>query len=218
MWPTVSSVSTSDHDPDIAPIVQEFAAWPGGLLPALHAVQHHVGYIDAAHIPFLADTFNLSVAEVHGVITFYKDFRTTPPAGPVVHVCRAEACLSRGGGALHQAAIDAAAGQPVEIDEVFCLGLCTQGPAVAAGDQLFVGVTPDSLGTIIEHVARRVDSGPRPETGGDGITVYVPADAAARAAGADDVAAAFAAQHGVRIVRNGSHGMLWLEPLVEFAT
>ena len=85
------------NESDITSIVSEYASWAGGLMPALHAIQHHAGYIDSVHVPLLADTFNLSVAEVHGVITFYKDFRTTAPAGPVVHVCRAEACLSRGG-------------------------------------------------------------------------------------------------------------------------
>ena len=187
-------------------------------MPALHAIQHHAGYIDPEHVPLLADTFNLSVAEVHGVITFYKDFRTTPPAGPVVHVCRAEACLSRGGAALHQAAIDAAAGQPVEVEEVFCLGLCTQGPAVSAAGRHYAGVTAEGVATIIGSVARREPAPAPVSTGGEGVTVYVPADAAARAAGADDVAAALAAQPGVRVVRNGSHGMLWLEPLVEVAT
>ena len=211
-------VSTPDHGSDIARIVQDFASWPGGLLPALHAVQHRQGYIDAAHIPLLADTFDLSVAEVHGVITFYKDFRTAPPAGPVVQVCRAEACLSRGGGALHQAAIDAADGQPVEIEEVFCLGLCTHGPAVASGTQMWSGVTPDDLDTIVQIVARREPVPAPVSTGGEGVTVYVPVDAAARALGADAVAAAFAAHPGVRVVRNGSRGMLWLEPLVEVAT
>ena len=187
-------------------------------MPALHAIQHHAGYIDPEHVPLLADTFNLSVAEVHGVVTFYKDFRTTPPAGPVVHVCRAEACLSRGGTALHQAAIDAAAGQPVEVEEVFCLGLCTQGPAVSANGRHYAGVTAEGVATIIGSVARREPAPVPVPTGGEGVTVYVPSDAAARAAGADDVAAALAAQPGVRVVRNGSHGMLWLEPLIEVAT
>ncbi|MEY4173449.1 MAG: hypothetical protein RI900_614, partial [Actinomycetota bacterium] len=91
-------------------------------------------------IPALADAFNVSVAEVHGVITFYKDFRTEEPAGPVVQVCRAEACASRGAAAVWDAAVLAGHGKPVEVDEVFCLGLCTQGPAVLAGGQLHVGV------------------------------------------------------------------------------
>jgi formate dehydrogenase iron-sulfur subunit len=212
-------VSAPHHPSDIDAILQQYRSWAGGLMPALHAIQHQAGCVDPGHIPALADAFNVSVAEVHGVVTFYKDFRTAPPAGPTVHVCRAEACLARGGGALHDAALKAAADQPVEVEEVFCLGLCTQGPAVASQGRLFAGVTAQGVTTIIESVARRELAPARhPSTGGDGTTVYVPGDAAARAAGADDVVAAFAAQPGVRVVRNGSRGMLWLEPLVEVAT
>jgi formate dehydrogenase iron-sulfur subunit len=48
--------------------------------------------------------------------------------------------------------------------------------------------------------------------------VYVPLDASARSVGADAVAAALAKVPGVEIVRNGSRGLLWLEPMVEVAT
>ncbi|MSX54561.1 MAG: hypothetical protein F2772_03420, partial [Actinobacteria bacterium] len=85
-------------------LVRSFADVRGGLLPALHALQHHAGYIDRAHIPLLADVFNLSVAEVHGVITFYKDFRTEAPVGPLVQVCRGEACQARGADSIWAAA------------------------------------------------------------------------------------------------------------------
>ena len=67
------------------------------MLPALHAVQHHARYISKDLVPVFADVFNVTVSEVHGVITFYKDFRTEEPVGPIVQVCRAEACQSRGG-------------------------------------------------------------------------------------------------------------------------
>jgi formate dehydrogenase iron-sulfur subunit len=54
----------------------------------------------------------------------------------------------------------------------------------------------------------------------DPVTVYVPGDSAARSVGADDVAALLKKAYGgsVRIVRNGSRGMFWLEPLVEVQT
>jgi formate dehydrogenase iron-sulfur subunit len=188
-------------------------------MPALHAVQHHAGYIDKAYIPTLADTFNLSTAEVYGVITFYKDFRTTAPKGPIVQVCRAEACISRGGKATELRALELGADLAVEIEEVFCLGLCAQGPTAATGGQLFVGVDEAAIETIIGNAIRRESAPVSVDSGvGEGVTVYVPRDAAARAAGADDVAAALAAQPGVRVVRNGSRGMLWLEPLVEVST
>ncbi len=184
-------------------------------MPALHAIQHHAGHIDPAAIPMLADVFNISVAEVHGVITFYKDFRTSPPAGPIVQVCRAEACVARGGAAIHERARRDAAGHAVEIEEVFCLGNCALGPSVAAQGRLYGGVTEADIDTIIGHVVRRESPTPSVPTGGEGVVVYVPIDAASRAAGADDVAAALTVQPGIRVVRNGSRGMLWLEPMIE---
>ena len=97
----------------LADLVRSFAAVPGGLMPALHAVQHRAGYIDRSLIPVLAHTFNITDAEVHGVISFYKDFQTTPPAGPVVKVCRGEACQARGGHATWAAANEAAKGTAI---------------------------------------------------------------------------------------------------------
>ena len=222
-WEALSANDvTHQPDPAVAALIGAHADWAGGLMPALHAVQHHAGYIDTAYIPLLADTFNLSTAEVYGVITFYKDFRTVAPKGPIVQVCRAEACISRGGKATEARALELGAVQPVEIEEVFCLGLCAQGPAVATGGRLFTGVDAAMVETIIGAAVRReiapIAADADASVGFDAVTVYVPRDAAARAAGADEVAAALSAQPGVRVVRNGSRGMLWLEPMVEVST
>jgi len=220
---SASYVTHNLPDPAVLAAIRTHAGWAGGLLPALHAVQHQAGYIDTSYIPLLAETFNLSTAEVHGVITFYKDFRTQPPKGPIVQVCRAEACISRGAKATERRALELGATMAVEIEEVFCLGLCAQGPAVANGGRMFTGVDEAMIETIIETIiGDAVRRAPVPaahhDSVEDGVVVYVPRDAAARAAGADEVAAALASQPGVRVVRNGSRGMLWLEPLVEVAT
>ena len=204
--------------PAVAAIIREYAEWRGGLLPALHAVQHHAGYIDRSYIPLLAETFNISVAEVHGVITFYKDFRTTAPKGPIVQVCRAEACTARGARAVEAKVLELGATEAVEIEEVFCLGNCALGPSLSVAGRLYGNVDESMVAAII---GAAVQGEPAPisiETTGDGVVVYVPRDAAARAVGADEVAAALAAEPGIRVVRNGSRGMLWLEPLVEVAT
>ena len=203
-------------------IVRPFGAVSGGLMPALHALHHHFGYVDRAAIPVLADVFNQSVAEIHGVISFYKDFRTTKPAGPIVQVCRAEACQARGGNGLYGAAKALAEGAAVEVDEVFCLGNCALGPSVAVDGRLFANVDEAALGAIIADASRGgvaatpVSVSPNGSTAG--VVVYVPRDAAARAVGADAVATALAAQPGVHVVRNGSRGMLWLEPMIEVVT
>ena len=204
---------------EVDALVRPFGLWPGGLMPALHALQHQYGYIDHATIPVLAEVFNQSVAEVHGVISFYKDFRTTKPRGPIVQVCRAEACQARGANGLLAKATEMAAGIDVEVDEVFCLGNCALGPSVAVDGRLYGGVDEVELGAIINrasHTVEHADSSVA--SGASGGVVYVPRDAAARSAGADEVATALAAHSGVTVVRNGSRGMLWLEPMIEVAT
>ncbi len=205
-WPTLES------------LVRGFANVPGGLLPALQALQRHAGYIDRNFIPRIADVFNLTTADVHGVISFYKDFRTTPPAGPIVRVCRGEACQAFGGHATWERAQAAAKGQAVEVEEVFCLGNCALGPSVSVDERLMAGISAGKIdGVIADAVAGRA-AAPATESGGAGVTVYVPRDAASRSVGADEVAAALAKVPGARIVRNGSWGMFWLEPMIEVET
>src|SRR5487761_797571 len=76
--------------------IQGLQHLPGALLPILHALQEKFGYIDEAAVPIVADALNISHADVHGVISFYHDFRRTQPARHILQVCRAEACQSMG--------------------------------------------------------------------------------------------------------------------------
>src|SRR5690606_7299489 len=78
-------------------IIERHAAQAGGLLPALHELQETFGYLPAALVDSIAQAFNISRAEVHGVISFYPDFRTDPAGTHVLRICRAEACQSMGG-------------------------------------------------------------------------------------------------------------------------
>ena len=108
----------------------------GALLPLLHALQDEFGHIDDALVPRVAEALNLSRADVHGVVTFYHDFRRQPAGRHVVKLCRAESCQARGGAAIERAAIERlgvpmgatrADGQ-VTLEPVYCLGLCATGP------------------------------------------------------------------------------------------
>jgi formate dehydrogenase subunit gamma len=106
------------------------------LLPLLHAMQEEAGHIDDAWVPVVARALNLSRADVHGVITFYHDFRRVAPGRHVVKLCRAESCQARGGAAIEQAAaarLGVTMGQTradgqVALEPVYCLGLCAIGP------------------------------------------------------------------------------------------
>jgi formate dehydrogenase subunit gamma len=117
-------------------LAAEAAATQGMLLPLLHALQEEFGYIDDALVPHIAEALNLSRADVHGVVTFYHDFRRRPAGRHVVKLCRAESCQARGGRAIEQAAIErlgVAMGATsvdgrVTLQPVYCLGLCATGP------------------------------------------------------------------------------------------
>src|SRR3546814_17625436 len=78
------------------------------LLPLLHALQEEVGHVDDSLVPAIAESLNLSRSDVHGVITFYHDFRRAPAGGHDVQLCSAESCPESGGAAMAEAAADRA--------------------------------------------------------------------------------------------------------------
>ena len=109
----------------------------GPLLPILHALQEEFGYIDEAAEPLIAEALNITRADVHGIITFYHDFRRAPAGRHVLKLCRAEACQSAGGDALAlqaEARLGVALGNTaadgsVTLEPVYCLGLCATAPS-----------------------------------------------------------------------------------------
>lgn len=121
----------------------------GPLLPILHDIQKEFGCVDAESEALVARGLNLSRAEVHGVVSFYHDFHERYDARPVVQICRAEACQARGVEGLIEAA-GQAAGQRVRIESVFCLGLCSAGPAARTGDTLYARLNAARLAKVIE--------------------------------------------------------------------
>ncbi|WP_286771267.1 MULTISPECIES: formate dehydrogenase subunit gamma [unclassified Sphingomonas] len=106
------------------------------LLPLLHALQDEFGYIADAMIPVVAAALNLSRADVHGVVTFYHDFRRAPAGAHVVRLCRAESCQARGAATIERIATQrlgvtmgaTSADGRVTVEPVYCLGLCATGP------------------------------------------------------------------------------------------
>lgn len=125
-------------------LVAERASLSGATLPMLHALQEEFGYIDKASIKLIADTLNLSQAEIHGVIGFYHDFRDVVPTGRVIKLCRAEACQALGCEALvahaaqqHGITADIPSSKSdVTIETVYCLGNCALGPSALVEGEL----------------------------------------------------------------------------------
>lgn len=120
----------------VARLVARHGGERGILLPLLHDLQEEFGRIDDATVAAVAVALNLSRAEVHGVVTFYHDFRREPAGRHVVKICRAESCQARGGAAIEVALaerLDVAMGATradgqVTLEPVYCLGLCAIGP------------------------------------------------------------------------------------------
>lgn len=134
----------------------------GPLLPILHDIVDAFGFVDPRNVPIVAEALNLSRAEVHGVITFYRDFRTTPGGAVELRICRAEACQSVGADALLAEASErfgipvgeTTADGRLTLGEVFCLGDCALGPAVMIGDDVHGRMDGERLaGLVAEAVA-----------------------------------------------------------------
>lgn len=121
----------------------------GALLPILHDIQGAFGCIDEHAERTVAKTLNLTRAEVHGVVSFYHDFKPAPDDRPQVQICRAEACQARGVEALIGDA-EEAAGKRVRLETVYCLGLCSVGPNARVGDTMHSRLDGKRLRQLIE--------------------------------------------------------------------
>jgi formate dehydrogenase subunit gamma len=150
-------------DIDVArAIVAGKQSMPGPLLPILHALQEEFGYIDREAEPLIADILNLTRAEVHGVVTFYHDFRHAPPARHVLKLCRAEACQSTGGDKLAahaEAKIGVALGEAtadgrVSLEPVYCLGLCAVAPSAMLDGRVIGRMDEAKLDLLLAEIDR----------------------------------------------------------------
>lgn len=142
-------------------IISAHIAAEGAALPILHALQAEFGCIPLDAETLVAAALNLSRAEIHGVVTFYHEFRRTPPGRHVLHVCRAEACQAVGGEAAgtylrnalridwHETTADGA----VTVEPVFCLGLCASGPAALVDGNPVGRLDPTRIDRILETLA-----------------------------------------------------------------
>jgi formate dehydrogenase subunit gamma len=135
---------------------------PGALLPILHAVQKNLGFVPHDALPLIARELNLSIAEVHGVVTFYHYFRRDRGGRHAVHLCRAEACQARGA-----AALEAHAKRSLSIDfhgttkdgvislqPVYCLGNCALGPSILIDERLYGRVSTQRFDELMASTRR----------------------------------------------------------------
>ncbi|MFV9473911.1 NAD(P)H-dependent oxidoreductase subunit E [Advenella sp. RU8] len=155
MQPATTHESRHTHSRLLEKILEEHISKEGNLLPILHAVQDNIGYIPEDLIAPIAQAINRSSAEVFGVISFYKHFRTQACNAIHIEFCQAEACQARGSKKIEQEVKDLLHAQwpDATLEPVYCLGLCAQGPAAMINQQPLARVTPSKLKAKIEGIA-----------------------------------------------------------------
>jgi formate dehydrogenase subunit gamma len=143
-----------------AAVVNDLKGLEGPLLPILHGIQDEFGYVPGESLPVIADLLNLSRAEVHGVVTFYHDYRNHPAGRHVLKLCRAEACQSMGGDAIaakmqqllgigfHETTKDGA----VTLEPVYCLGLCACAPSAMLDGEVIGRLDAEKIEEIAAEV------------------------------------------------------------------
>jgi formate dehydrogenase subunit gamma len=132
----------------IADILAEHEGREGPLLPILHDVQNTFGHVSEDAMREIAAALNLTRAEVYGVVSFYHDFRKEAEMRPVIKLCRAEACKARGVEAL----VPLAEGQArVKVEAIYCLGLCSVGPAAMIGDTVHARLDAERFRTLMAN-------------------------------------------------------------------
>lgn len=136
-------------DAEVRVLLSDLSREDGPVLRCLQRIQEHFGYVPESEIGVIAELCNVSRAEVFGVLTYYSDLRTTPPAEVTVGLCAAEACQSVGSRELeadwHHTQAKDFAGASVEVREMFCLGNCALGPAAMVNGELIGRATPEKI-------------------------------------------------------------------------
>lgn len=144
-----------------AELIEQHRSEAGACLPILHALQEEFGHVPAEAVPLVAQALNLSRAEIHGVVSFYHDFRKAAPGCHILKLCRAEACQAVGADALAaqvkgRFGIDFHDTSPdgkLSLEPVFCLGNCACGPSAMLDDRILGRA---DLAKIESHLARHV--------------------------------------------------------------
>ena len=152
----------AEHESLVREIVDSHKDIDGAALPILHAVQEALGFVPEDAIPVIADALNITRAEMHGVVTFYHDFRREPAGRHVLKLCRAEACQSAGGTFVAERIKkrlgvefgETSADGRVTLDAVYCLGLCATAPSAMLDGKLIGRIDPDRADSIVAEVNR----------------------------------------------------------------
>ena len=153
-----NTISTDTHA-KIQGLIAQHKGLPGALLPLLHAIQDEIGYVPEESYLSISKALALSVAEVHGVVTFYHHFRSHPAGKHILQICRAESCQAMGSEKLeasikaklgidyHQTTLDGA----ITLEPIYCLGNCACSPSVMMDDEVYGRMDSQKVAELISE-------------------------------------------------------------------
>lgn len=141
-------------------IIDDHLALEGPALPILHAFMETFGRVPREAVTMIAEALNVSRAEMHGIVTFYADFREEAAGTHVIKVCRAESCQARGGRAIGDRVAEllglkwyeTSADGRVTLEPVYCLGLCASGPSAMIDGKPFARLDKIGAERLVEEV------------------------------------------------------------------
>ena len=153
-------MATEAYNEQIASeIIASFDARPEMLVQVLNAFVERFGWVTEDAVRQLATELNLSRADVHGVVSYYHDFRTSPPGKHVIKVCVAESCQAMGSRKLTAHAekllgIEMHGGtDEVTLEPIYCLGNCACSPAIMVDGKTYGRVSAGRFDAIISSLA-----------------------------------------------------------------
>jgi formate dehydrogenase iron-sulfur subunit len=213
----VRGMTQPDLQSVVAVVVARVGRQPGALLEVLHGIQNQFGYVPSETIASISHALNLSRAEVFGALSFYHYFRQSKPGKHTVQVCRAEACQARGGRAVERAVQQylgieyhqTSADGEYTLEPVYCLGNCACGPSIKMDDEVLGEVNAAHVASLFDKRRRSVAMAELSVSRPGGINIYISADIQMEAS---------KRKLDLNIVRTGSRGLFWLEPMVEVET
>lgn len=150
------------YDKSIATeIINRYDAKPEMLVQILHAFVDRYSFISEEAVRQIAEELNLSRAEVHGVVSFYHDFRTSPAGKRVIKICQAESCQAMGSRTLTAYAEDktgiglgeTSKDGKLTLEAVYCLGNCACSPAIMDGERVYGRVDATAFDRILAKAA-----------------------------------------------------------------
>ena len=155
--PAGDPLSIPDEKAKIDAAIERNRQKPGATMVVLSELQNEIGYLSEPMQQYIAEELRVPVSTVHGVVTFYSFFTTTPRGRHSVKVCLGTACYVGGAEQLIEKAqqvlgINMGETTPngaITIEACRCVGACSQAPVIAIDDELFGNLTASKLPKLL---------------------------------------------------------------------